>query len=246
MIKDILLPELGENISGGEIVRLRVAPGDRLAAGDAVVEIETDKAVIEVPAGIAGVVTEVLVAEGVRATVGQLLLRLEAEEGAAAADSRRESGARGSARVAARAPACCESGKACRKPEAKPPAAAAPNPAAASPPADPARPAALPAPAAPSVRREARELGVDIHSVPGSGPNGRISVEDVRRFVKERNRQLPGDGGAMAPWRAAATCRITPACRTRPASAASSARPCRTCAAPPRATWPPPGTPFRR
>jgi len=49
------------------------------------------------------------------------------------------------------------------------------------------------------VRREARELGVDIHAVPGSGPNGRISMEDVRRFVKERNLQLPGDGGALAP-----------------------------------------------
>ena len=147
MIKDILLPELGENISGGDIVKLRVAPGDRLAAGDAVVEIETDKAVIEVPAGIAGVVTEVLVAEGVRATVGQLLLRVEAEEGAAVTEAPEViPGATSEAKPEAKPEAKSEV-----KPEVKPEAIPAAEDKVAEP-----QPAAAPAPVR-NLRRVAME-----------------------------------------------------------------------------------------
>lgn len=100
MAKDILLPELGENIAAGEVVRVLVAPGDRLAAGDPVVEIETDKAVIEVPAGQAGVVTEVLAKAGTRAKVGEVLLRLEAADSSSAIAPGREAPAQPTATAA--------------------------------------------------------------------------------------------------------------------------------------------------
>lgn len=202
MAKDILLPELGENIAAGEVVRVLVAPGDRLAAGDPVVEIETDKAVIEVPAGQAGVVTEVLAKAGTRAKVGEVLLRLEAADSSSAIAPGREAPAQPTATAAAPpsqpvdapAPAPVAPAPVAPAPVHAPGPAPAPAPAPVS---QKSPGSGLPAPAAPSVRREARELGVDIHRVPGSGANGRISVEDVRRHVRQLNQAGPAGGSPV-------------------------------------------------
>jgi len=72
------LPELGENIEQGDVVRVAVKPGDTISEGQAVIELETDKAVVEVPSSVSGIVKEVLVKQGQKAKVGQVILTLEA------------------------------------------------------------------------------------------------------------------------------------------------------------------------
>ena len=83
------LPELGENISQGDLVRLMIAPGARVSEGQPVMELETDKAVVEVPSSISGVVKEIKVKEGEKIKVGQVIFTLEG--GAAAAQPARSS-----------------------------------------------------------------------------------------------------------------------------------------------------------
>src|SRR5205814_9433066 len=72
------LPELGENIHQGDLVRLMVAPGATVAEGEPVMELETDKAVVEVPSSVTGTVKDVLVKQGEKIKVGQLIFTLEA------------------------------------------------------------------------------------------------------------------------------------------------------------------------
>ncbi|HMF60181.1 MAG TPA: 2-oxo acid dehydrogenase subunit E2 [Vicinamibacterales bacterium] len=242
MPTDFTLPELGENVTAGDVVRVLVAIGDTVAKDQAVLELETDKATIEVPSSVAGTVKEVRIKQGDRIKVGQVVLTLDDNAGAAA-----------------KGPKDAKKGEAAAKPKAQP--AGAPEeggisqeaPGAAGgdtdtagaagaqkgaaertrgttdAPADErfaehaqvaggradegarpkprgevvnidrgARPAPAPVkgaeesgafegvapPAAPSVRRLARELGVEIGQVPGTGPDGRISVEDVQAFVR--------------------------------------------------------------
>jgi pyruvate dehydrogenase E2 component (dihydrolipoamide acetyltransferase) len=177
------LPDLGENIESGDVVSVLVGVGDRIEEDQPVIELETDKAVIEVPSSVRGVVRQIHVQQGDTAQVGQLVLTVEAHAGAAP-PPRAESGVAAAARTSS----------------APPPAPApapvvsseAPQAAAAFPPASPApAPLSRLVPAAPSVRRLAREIGVDIAQVQGTGPGGRISVEDVkahsRRLHQERS-----------------------------------------------------------
>ena len=200
---DFTLPELGENISSGDVLRILVKVGDTIQKDQAVLELETDKATIEVPSSVAGTVTAIKVKPGDKVKVGQVVLSLDGA---------------GAAPVAK--PAAAE------KPAATPPSPPAPPAAApvaavvaapvekapakstnvvdirgARPSAESAAPDAPPAPAAPSVRRMARELGVDIETVPGTGADGRISVEDVKahakRLVTGAARQ--GSGAAAEP-----------------------------------------------
>ena len=163
------LPELGESIESGDVVQVLVAVGDQIAAEQSVVELETDKAVVEVPSPVSGSVTAIHVAAGDKAAVGQLIVTLETDGAAAAND----------AQPATELPMKSE-------PEpAAPPAVAetaVAAPVSAPPPA--VQESRSGAPAAPSVRRLAREIGVDIQEVPGSGPGGRVSAEDVKRYAR--------------------------------------------------------------
>ena len=183
------LPELGENIDSGDLVRLMIAPGTRVSEGQPVMELETDKAVVEVPSTVSGVVREVKVKEGQKIKVGQVIFTLEGGAAHAEAPRRHEPVEHISGQQAARL-AFQLAMKAEGKTEEQ-----------ALPPDQP--PVALhefsmpiqlekvagtehrdPAPAAPHVRRLARELGVDIHSVKGNGPGGRISDDDVKLYAK--------------------------------------------------------------
>jgi pyruvate dehydrogenase E2 component (dihydrolipoamide acetyltransferase) len=181
-VADFTLPELGENISAGDVLNVLVKVGDTLAKDQPVLELETDKATIEVPSSVAGTVTAIKVKAGDKVKVGQAILSLADNGGPAAAP-------------AAQAP-----------PRPAPAAAAPPRtePAPASAAVERPRPTgdnvidiaraprhvaapasdAPSAPAAPSVRRMARELGVDINQVPGTGDAGRISIEDVKEHAK--------------------------------------------------------------
>jgi len=186
------LPELGENISQGDLVRLMIAPGAKVSEGQPVMELETDKAVVEVPSSVSGVVKEVKVKEGEKIKVGQVIFTLEGGAAAQAETTRERnapvehvSGQHG-ARLAFQAAIRAE-GK--TEEQALPPDQPQQTDAAVfSMPAQLGKVAGTenrPAiPAAPHVRRFARELGVDIYEVKGTGPGGRISEDDVKVYAK--------------------------------------------------------------
>jgi pyruvate dehydrogenase E2 component (dihydrolipoyllysine-residue acetyltransferase) len=187
------VPELGENVATGDVTKVLVNVGDTITREQPVLELETDKATIEVPSSVAGVVKEIKVKKGDKVKVGAVVLTVDSNGGGAAA---------------APAPAP----KAAAAPEPAPPAAtpqapaprklvpmpvrqaqeSVPPPALA--PAPPARADGRSAPASPAVRRLAREIGVNINDVEGTGPNGRISQEDV----KEHARRILSSVGAAA------------------------------------------------
>ena len=182
------LPELGENISEGDLVRLMISPGAKVSEGQPVMELETDKAVVEVPSSISGVVKEVRVKQGEKIKVGQVIFTLE---GAAAPQPERPkhipvehvSGQQG-ARLAFQAAIQAE-GK--TEEQALPPDPPQPLPAGFAMPTQLGKVAGTerePVPAAPHVRRLAREIGIDIHDVKGTGPGGRISENDVKAHSK--------------------------------------------------------------
>ncbi len=189
-VNEFRLQELGENISQGDLVRLMIAPGAKVSEGQPVMELETDKAVVEVPSTVSGVVNEVKVKEGEKIKVGQVIFTLQggaAQQEAVRAPSRpveHVSGQHG-ARLAFQAAIRAE-GK--TEEQALPPDQPMPRPAAFSMPVQLGKVAGTdhrPAvPAAPHTRRLAREIGVDIYEVKGTGPGGRISENDVKAHAK--------------------------------------------------------------
>jgi pyruvate dehydrogenase E2 component (dihydrolipoamide acetyltransferase) len=184
------LPELGENISQGDLVRLMIAPGAKVSEGQPIMELETDKAVVEVPSSVSGVVKEVKVKEGEKIKVGQLIFTLEGGAPATQATRPRSapvehvSGQHG-ARLAFQAAIRAE-GK--TEEQALPPDQPHQTVPSFSMPAQLGKVAGTeqrqPVPAAPHVRRLAREVGVDIYDVNGTGPGGRISEDDVKAHTK--------------------------------------------------------------
>jgi pyruvate dehydrogenase E2 component (dihydrolipoamide acetyltransferase) len=217
MATDFTLPELGENVAAGDVLRVLVKAGDTIARDQPVLELETDKATIEVPSSVAGRVKDVKVKAGDKVKVGQPILTVEdggAAQPSAAASTEStpapeapapEAPPRPAASAAPRAPKAPPQPEAAvedaddAKPTRQPrPFSARERAAEAAATAEPRKvvdinrgarpPASVPeapvAPAAPSVRRMARELGVDINQVPGSGPAGRISMDDVKAYAK--------------------------------------------------------------
>jgi len=185
------LQELGENISQGDLVRLMIAPGTKVSQGQPVMELETDKAVIEVPSTVSGVVNEVKVKEGEKIKVGQVIFTLQGTASTPAEAVRPPSrpvehvsgqhGARLAFQAAIRAEGKTEE-------QALPPDRPIPRPVAFSMPEQLGKVAGTehraPVAAAPHTRRLAREVGVDIYEVKGSGPGGRISEDDVKAHAK--------------------------------------------------------------
>jgi pyruvate dehydrogenase E2 component (dihydrolipoamide acetyltransferase) len=201
------LQELGENISEGDLVRLMIAPGAKVSEGQPVMELETDKAVVEVPSSVSGVVNEVKVKEGDKIKVGQLIFTLQGASPSKVDSTRPQnrpvehvSGQHG-ARLAFQAAIRAE-GK--TEEQALPPDQPQARPAAFSMPVQLGKVAGTehrePVPAAPHTRRLAREVGVDIYEVKGSGPGGRISEDDVKAHAKATLVSLAS--AAQAPPRA--------------------------------------------
>ncbi len=202
MATEFKLPELGENIESGDLVRLMIKPGASITAGQPVMELETDKAVIEVPSSIGGIVREIKVKEGQKVKVGEVIFTLEGGVAAQVEPARKhepvehisgQQAARLAFQLAMRAEGKTEE-------QALPPD----QPQAATPafsmPVQLGKVAGTdrhPVPAAPHVRRLAREIGVDIHSVQGSGPGGRISEDDVKLCAK--NALLAAAAAAQTP-----------------------------------------------
>jgi pyruvate dehydrogenase E2 component (dihydrolipoamide acetyltransferase) len=211
-VADFVIPELGENVTGGDVVRVLVKTGDVLKQEQPVLELETDKATIEVPSTVAGVVKDLKVKAGDKVEVGQLVLTVDessaGDRGAKApppqndrAAKAESGGAKAPPPQQKQAPAeksheelagaepppgeevseskqeapskVVEITRGAQRPAAAPAAAAQVSPSGAS-----------NVPAAPSTRRYARELGVDITAVEGTGPGGRVSIDDVHSTAR--------------------------------------------------------------
>ena len=192
---DFKLPELGENIHSGDVVNVLVQAGDQIAANDGVLELETDKAVVEIPCPHAGRVTKVLVNKGETVKVGQTVLTVEAEASQAVKPSEKP--------TPSEKPAPTEKPKSVEtaKPVAEPTLTVSPPTAAVLPTSGPIP--SGPIPAGPAVRRLARELGVDLGRIEGTGKLGRITPEDIQAVAGTSLPPLPaGEIRAPAPQHA--------------------------------------------
>lgn len=177
-MSDFKLPDLGEGIHEAEIISIKVKEGDAVKEDQPLFEVETDKAVVEIPSPYSGTVTKIHVQEGKVVTVGSVMISFEVGGGAASKETAKQ-------KQPAEAVAPAKAAEPAKQPAAvgaKPATAdsartaASGNGHAGRPAHDPSRPV----PAAPAVRRLARELGVDLYNVPGSGAAGRVMKEDVR------------------------------------------------------------------
>jgi pyruvate dehydrogenase E2 component (dihydrolipoamide acetyltransferase) len=189
---EVRVPDIG-NFKDVEVIDVLVKPGDAVAIDTPLITLETEKATMDVPSSAAGVVRELAVQRGGKVSQGDLVIRVEAGEGAPAAAP---------APVAAKpAPAVAAPPAASAPVAAAAPVAALPASVPAAPAAAPARDRAFDEPgfarahASPSVRKLARELGVDLARVEGSGAKGRITETDVKGWVR---RTLGGGGAATA------------------------------------------------
>lgn len=215
---EIKLPELGPGIEGGDVLSVLVKEGDAVAKDQGIIELETDKATVVIPSSHAGKVSKVHVRPSQALKIGEVVLTVEAAAGAAAP-------AKPAPAPAPKAEPAKTPAKPATAPQAAAPAPPKPTPAPAAPPkpapapapapvvarapvAPPPPPAPAPEPesdgalvaAGPAVRRFAREVGVDLRRVAGSGPGGRIMREDVLEVVRQANvgqRVVPPSAAAM-------------------------------------------------
>ena len=206
MPSDFALPDLGEGIEEADILKIYVKEGDTLTVDQPVMEIETDKATLDVPSGVAGTIASLHVAEGQTITPGTVLVTVLESDGAEAASAPPAVPAQSAAAPPAPEP------EPAPPPAPPPPAAPAPEPDPAPPPRDvataiPHDERSGPTPddvtqravfASPSVRKFARQIGVDVRDVAGSGPAGRISQDDVMRFARTA-RSAPAPAPAGTP-----------------------------------------------
>jgi pyruvate dehydrogenase E2 component (dihydrolipoamide acetyltransferase) len=202
MASEFKIPDLGENVTSGEVVRMLVNKGDTISKDQSVLEIETGKATIEVPSSVEGTITSISVKEGDQVEVGQLVLTVDSsggsdkkeekdkkdekdkkeqkeekedkEEPKQQSKTKEEKDESESKSV--------EKSSAQKKEESSPPPS---SPTLPVPPSDREGVDRIPVAAAPSVRKFAREIGVRVEAVPGSGDRGRITVDDVKAYAKQ-------------------------------------------------------------
>jgi pyruvate dehydrogenase E2 component (dihydrolipoamide acetyltransferase) len=191
---EVNVPDIGD-FKDIPVIEVFVKPGDIVNTDDSLVTLESDKATMDVPSPAAGVVREMRVKPGDKVSEGTVVLMLEQEGAGAAAPASSPAPSSTRAPAAAAAPAPVQS----------PPPPPKPSPASGRRSSADAAPATKPpvddaaftaAHASPSVRKFARELGVDLGSINGTGPNGRILQDDVQQFVKGVMTGAPGAGAA--------------------------------------------------
>ena len=190
---EVLVPDIGD-FKEVAVIEVFVKPGDSVKVEQSLITVESDKASMEIPSSHAGVVSELRVKVGDKVKQGTLIALLQGVAGAPAASA------------PATAPAAAAASPVAAPAAVAPVAASAP--AAAMPAHDPTAPKGALPHASPSVRRFARELGVPLHEVVGTGPKGRITQDDVQGFVKrvmagsistaaQKSAAPAGDGGAF-------------------------------------------------
>ena len=160
------LPDIGEGIHEGEIVKWFIKPGDKVQEDDVLCEVQNDKAVVEIPSPVAGTVEEVLVGEGTVAVVGDILVSFDAP---------------GYENLSFKGDEHGEAEETVQTTESEEPAKS-PQTQQSSPQVE-EQPATKRVIAMPSVRKYAREKGVNISEVTGSGDNGRVLKADIDAFV---------------------------------------------------------------
>jgi pyruvate dehydrogenase E2 component (dihydrolipoamide acetyltransferase) len=194
------LPTLGENTTQGTVGKLLVSKGDTVAENQPVVEIETDKAVAEIPSTVSGVVQEIKVKEGQTIKVGQVIFTFKEGEGKATPAAKEEAPKAEAKQEPAQKPAERREPPRLhvidRPSSPAAPAKGAPA-AAASPATEPTRERSGPVVASPSVRRLARELGVDLNSIQTADPSGRVTADDVQRAAQGGSQQQPAAAPAQ-------------------------------------------------
>ena len=184
------LPEVSEGVTQVDIATFNLAVGDSVSKGDIVCEVETDKAVAEIPCPHAGTVTAIHTQAGATLAVGAPLITLQTAAAAKAAPA---------APAAAAAAAASEPAhpQVARDGNTPPPGLNTPQTAPAISSGNLPKSERAPAPAGPATRRLARKLGVDLHQVQGTANGGRVTIEDVEGWV--RNRLTSGTAPAAAP-----------------------------------------------
>jgi pyruvate dehydrogenase E2 component (dihydrolipoamide acetyltransferase) len=180
---DVKLPKLGEGAESGVVVNIAVKECDTVAKGQTILELENEKAVAAIPSSAAGTVRKINVKAGDRISVGQVLMVLDGDATAAAATQ--------PPKPAAKAP---------RGPAAEPAEEAEPEPAHSEEPhQSTADKAGFPPPASPSIRKLARDIGLDLRLVRGTEAGGRITLEDVRNYIQKLQRQAARKPAAASP-----------------------------------------------
>jgi pyruvate dehydrogenase E2 component (dihydrolipoamide acetyltransferase) len=188
MIKKIMIPEIGESVESGDVIRVLVSVGDPVSLDQPVIELETEKAVVEIPSQHEGKITEILVKTGDTVKIGQAIAVVSTSGAEDVANGKEDAVEKNSAE-APQEKTADEPAKSVRTentPKAEPEvldATAAGRPDAPEPEDKPVMERNI-APAAPSIRMLARELGADINAMEGSGPGGRITAEDVKNHVR--------------------------------------------------------------
>ncbi len=170
---DFRLPEVSEGVTKVDVASVAVKVGDAITSGAVVCEVETDKAVAEITCPHAGTITAVHVKPGTSIVIGELLLTINATAGSSASAAKAPS--------AAPAPAVSQTATPASAPATQATVSAAAPVAAAGAKAD-----GPPAPAGPATRRLARKLGVNLKLVKGTAAGGRITIEDVEAYVRDR------------------------------------------------------------
>ena len=199
MATDIIMPQMGESIVEGTITKWLKKPGDKVQRDEPLFEISTDKVDAEIPAPASGVLQEIKVTEGTTVGVNTVV-------GTIAADG--EAASKPAAAPAKAAPPAETSASA-------PPAVAAPSRARTPEPAPPAKEEDEEARSSPLVRKIAREHGISLSEIPGTGLGGRITKQDIMQFIESQASPQPSPA-APAPAPA-------PSAAPRPDSAPSSA-----------------------
>jgi len=194
MAQDITVPDLGD-FKDVEVIDVLVKPGDKIDVDTPLITLETEKATMDVPSTAAGVVKSIAIKKGDRVSKGNVIAQIEGGEAANRKEEKKP------------AAAAHPTPPAQPTPRAEAPAAAAPAPTAAAAPQQ--RAAAAPVAittdfssvhASPSIRKFARELGVDLTAVKGSGPKGRVTADDVKGWVKQALKSgAPAAGGSALP-----------------------------------------------
>ena len=207
MPRPFVLPDLGEGLTEAEIVKVLVSEGDVIREDAPLIEVETDKAQVEIPSPMSGRVAKIHVQAGQTVKVGSVLVTFDDDDGVAGTRaSPARSGAGTTGKQAAEttrtlAPEARTTIERAHAPQAAPGRAGEPVERAAEP-REPAR-SNIPVPATPATRRLARELGVDLRTVRASGPGGRVTDEDVRAAA-DGSRATTADGGVRSDARAPA------------------------------------------
>jgi len=190
VLENVFLPNLGEGIKSGKVLSVHVQVGSQIKADDVLFDVETDKATLEVPSPSAGILTSLLVSPGMEVKPGEILctLKIQKADSIGAPELEKPKTVNEIPSTSSPSPSNAKSAQQVpNKTESLPSPAPSQTPSASPISVSPSIPSGTPVPAAPSVRRFAFEIGIDIRLVPGSGLAGRISLEDVKKYSRELN-----------------------------------------------------------